>query len=1104
MSTKFFNNNTGNTLFERLSKIAGPGGMGEKFQVFKAVAGYFRSSGWFKLREQLGGVRKIQILVGIDIDDIMRKRERTELFFTADNDETRRRYSEAFSTDVREAGYTQEIEHGILQLCQDVVDGRVELRIHNSRNLHAKFYLCLPEDYGEHSEGRVIMGSSNLTDAGLGTRPDPNHRYELNVEIRDFDDVDFCRQEFERLWEEGVPVTADDIVSARKATHLGQDTTPFELFMRVLIDLFGEQAEDDFSMELPDGFLDLKYQRDAVVQGYGFLKKHNGFFLADVVGLGKTVIAAMIARRFREENGARTRILVVYPPAVRANWRDTFKRFGLASCTQFLSNGSLDKVLEERDNYLPKEDFDLVIVDESHNFRNSNTAAFDKLQRICKAPRGDIGRVDGMRKKVILVSATALNNTPADLLNQILLFQDARRSTLDGIVGIRDWFAPRIARYKKIMREAKQLPGSGYAAKIDALYAEIQKEVMEKITVRRTRQNILNEPDYRADLEKQGVVFPEIEPPRELTYRMDEDLDALFWETFDTLKNSLRYARYRAIEFLLPPASDKYPDAVHVATILAGVYKTHMVKRLESSFHAFKQSVDNFIATTDDMIRMFSEDKVLIIPELDVGDLLDRGLELDQIVERAISRGYAESVGDVCYPASAFRPELLELLKQDRAILTEMKERWAAIDYDPKFDLFVQNLRTAFFTRPFNPTGKLVLFSESVDTLEYLESRLRETLGRDDILLVHSGNRDRLQETIRVNFDANYVTRKDDVNILLTSDVLSEGINLHRANVIVNYDSPWNSTRLMQRIGRVNRIGSEAPAIHNVLFYPSKQGNAAIGLYQNSVIKLQGFHSALGEDSQIYSHEEMLRVFHMFNTAEKDDVDEMLRFLRLAREFRKGHPAEWERLKALPPKSRAGRAGADDATLVYLSTPLRKAFFLAHGSEAVQIPSAEALKLLEAVPEEKPLPLEGGVLACNYAGVRASLTAFGTAGGMAVPAAVSAVQTRNKAVLTALGFLRVCLRWEADGALSFRRPGICAGLQESVSAGRYQNLEKELAKLAKGFKGAAILAPDRAKALAESLEDLFEVYADESSGRRPVPGGAPTIIVSETFVPQQN
>ena len=122
-------------------------------------------------------------------------------------------------------------------------------------------------------------------------------------------------------------------------------------------------------------------------------------------------------------------------------------------------------------------------------------------------------------------------------------------------------------------------------------------------------------------------------------------------------------------------------------------------------------------------------------------------------------------------------------------------------------------------------------------------------------------------------------------NIIITSDVLAEGVNLHRSNVIVNYDSPWNATRLMQRIGRVNRIGSVAPNIYNYMFYPSKQGDKEIQLYKNALVKLQGFHSAFGEDAQIYSKEEIVKEFQMFDNNVKDSIDKKIALLREVREL---------------------------------------------------------------------------------------------------------------------------------------------------------------------------------------------------------------------------
>jgi superfamily II DNA or RNA helicase len=163
------------------------------------------------------------------------------------------------------------------------------------------------------------------------------------------------------------------------------------------------------------------------------LDEHNGFFLADVVGLGKTIVATMIAKRFLEFNGRNTNILVVYPPALEDNWKTTFKQFGIDKKTQFISNGSLSKIIDGKENYKEKEEFDLVIVDEAHGFRSDSSKRYKELEIICKSGRNNEGLIKGSHKKVMLLSATPLNNGPDDLLNQILLFQDSRRCTIDGI-----------------------------------------------------------------------------------------------------------------------------------------------------------------------------------------------------------------------------------------------------------------------------------------------------------------------------------------------------------------------------------------------------------------------------------------------------------------------------------------------------------------------------------------------------------------------------------------------------------------------------------------------------------------------------------------------
>ena len=369
MSTKFFNNELGNTLFDKLKGIAS--GMSS-----------FRSSGYFKLRRELGDISEIKILVGINIDDIFRKHNKA-LAMLSNSEKAKEIYNSGFKDDIVNAHYSPEVEQGILQMCDDLMAGRLQMRIHATKNLHAKFYLCLPKEHNEHSDGWVIMGSSNISDSGLGTRQTP--RYELNVAMKDYDDVKYCSDEFWKLWNESVQITIDDIEKYKKNTYLDYQPTPYEIYIKVLIDTFGDQVEDDFSMTLPEGVMDLKYQKDAVIQGYQMLMQHNGLFLADVVGLGKTMIATMIAKRFIEENGRNTNILVVYPPALNETWKNEFKRFGIKKYAQFVSNGSLYKILEGRDQYKSKEEFDLIIVDEAHGFRSDSSGKYDELQKICKS-----------------------------------------------------------------------------------------------------------------------------------------------------------------------------------------------------------------------------------------------------------------------------------------------------------------------------------------------------------------------------------------------------------------------------------------------------------------------------------------------------------------------------------------------------------------------------------------------------------------------------------------------------------------------------------------------------------------------------------------------
>ena len=1092
MSTKFFNN-IESTLMDKFHGIASAMA---NFDIFHAVVGYFRSSGYFKLRKELENVSEIRILVGINIDNLFRQSQAAGKLFFGDKEVSLDQYCEDFLRDVYQSEYSSEVDKGIRQFCEDVADGRLQLRIHPTKDLHAKFYLCLPKNHSAHSDGWVIMGSSNLSAQGLGISEPP--RYELNVAMKDYDDVHYCEDEFQNLWKDAIPVTLDDVDKIVGKTHLApteKQPTPYELYMRMLIDHFGNQVEDDFIPQLPDNYDNLTYQRDAVVQGYDIMMQHGGCFIADVVGLGKTVVAAMIAQRFIAANGDNTRILVIFPPAVRSNWEDTFRDFQIKNkYSRFVSNGSLDKVIDGN-GYDEKEYYDLIIVDEAHNFRHDSTENYDLLQRICKSGN----------KRVLLLSATPLNNTPEDIKNQLLLFQDAARCTIDGVTNIADTFAPWIKEFQILMSQRRTMSAEYLTNRIDAINQELRHKVLEKVMVRRTRSNIQHEPRYANEIH-----FPQLLDPTDRTYQMSPEVLMLFVDTYKKLVDTptanlkevkpdmfdgsgLNYARYRAVEYCPSYKVPSGQKAKQLADSLASIYQTHMVKRLESSFDAFRRSLHTLLDATKGMIKMFKEDKVIIAPELNVKKLQADGVELDEIIEIAIGKGFDQK--EILFHAADFKPEFLPMLEFDADVLDKLCKRWKKVKSDPKLELFIDMLQGELFDKKKNPGGKLVVFSESVDTVNYLEKELKTRLHRDDILAVCAKNRNRLRDTIRANFDAKYKEEwRDDYNIIITSDVLAEGVNLHRANVIVNYDSPWNATRLMQRIGRVNRIGSTADAIHNYMFYPSDPGDAIISLKKNSLIKLQSFHSALGEDTKIYSHDEMVHEFKLFNADVHDETDRSLKLLREVRALHDSNPELYRHIKQLPPKSRCARQCSQTSlaehTISYLASPFKKAFYLV-GDTTRELSFLEAANIFYAEPDEKAVPF-GDSEQLHYEQVRTALKQYTLDQQQEYQDDKLKIGSKDNDAKKAAAFLR-----EVRPLLDDDGRRTVDSLKLMVERGAYNQLADALNRISKKHKKE----PMPLIKILEQLEELEKRYSQPQTHTmtKQVALTTADIILSETF-----
>ena len=955
-NSHIFTNREGNTLMKEFEGVLQHN---PQIRNLDAVVGFLRASGYFSLRPFLDSINKVRVLIGIDVDKYIAEAARQGKLFFGAEDDVKQDCLRQIRKDIESSNYRKEIEDGMFQMVQDLIDGKLELRAHPSKKIHAKIYVLYPDDFNQYTQGMAITGSSNLSGNGLGITEE--RQYEFNVKMTQHEDVQFAKDEFEQLWEEakGCEITADDLKTSIDRTYLKGDVSPYDLYIKMLMEYFSDrilETDNDDPFDMPDGYTKYDYQMDAVIEGYQKLIRYDGFFLADVVGLGKTVIATMIAKKFLIENGRdHTKILVVYPPAVEQNWKTTFKDFGIDKYANFISNGSLSKVLDEDNyNYWNADEYDLVLVDEAHKFRSHTTSAFEQLQEICKMPRVETGNIPGYKKKVMLISATPMNNTPADLYNEILLFQDPRHSTIDGVGNLTAFFAPLIVEFRKLRNNP-----DADIRDFKKLAEKVRDRVIKPLTVRRTRTDIESVPRYNKDVNG----FPKVERPVESRYELNEHLANLFERAMQTLDKELAYARYQAIAFLKPEVSNGlYDNAELISRSLAGIRKNGLVKRLESSFYAFQVSIQNFRQANQNMLDMFANDKVFIAPDLDINLLLENGLSEEEIEEKLNAKAETNPKNAV-FHADDFRPEFVEMLRADQAILEKMWNDWQDIsdDDDSKFAKFNELLKHELFKAERNPEQKLVVFSESVDTVEYLERRI----NRSDVLVISSGNRSQQFKIIRENFDANYKTKLNDYNIILTTDVLAEGVNLHRSNVIVNYDTPWNSTRLMQRIGRVNRIGSASKHIYNYVFYPSREGNREINLNQIAVSKIQTFHSTFGEDNQIYSQNEILdrNLSKLFDEAlkeQKKDFNQEIPYYEELRSLYQTNRREYNRIAKLSLRSRTGRESRivdgvtlSGDTLVFLKTNFRKVFFLV-SENAEEISVLDALKYFKATPDEKP------------------------------------------------------------------------------------------------------------------------------------------------------
>jgi superfamily II DNA or RNA helicase/HKD family nuclease len=1083
MSTKFFTNETDNTLLQKIEGVF----QYNSIHFFDALVGYFRASGYFRIRPFIEKAQEIRILVGINIDQLVAEAQKNGLLFQANSHLSQEQFFESLKDNIQQAAYSKTIEEGMLQFIQDLATGKLQLRVHPKQNIHAKIYIFRQQTKHTHGYGSVITGSSNLTDAGL------QRNFEFNVELRDDTDIAFATETFEKLWIEGVPVSEAFVDKLKQQTYLNDTFTPYEVYLKFLIEYFGKSIDFDPNSagDLPKGFKRLSYQTDAVNDGLTKMENHDGFFLSDVVGLGKTIVATLIAKKFYYKHmvdSPRSRTLIVVPPALKGNWDETLEKFQFEDKCDIITNGSLHKVRNP-------EKYDLVIVDEAHKFRSDASTAYNDLQKICKSPaRRVLPDGSSTQKKVMLVSATPLNNRPEDVASLVYLFQDSKDSTLD-VGNLQHFFRQKIDAYRK----AKNDPDIAQTmAAVKLIYTDIRSKVIEPLTVRRTRTDLNAHELYSKDLESQGIRFPDVRGPEKIFYQLDPVLEQLYDQTIFLLTHptlGLTYNRYRAIGFLKPHKKAKYQKADMIATQLAKIMKTMLVKRIDSSFHAFKSSLGRFLQANQAMISMFEQGRIFIAPNLPVSEYINDGKE-DELLDLVLERQLDDPTIEICAPDD-FEVGFESGLQQDQEILAQLVALWNAIgDKDPKLDTFVEYLKSRLFT-DINHEKKLVVFSESKETTDYLAKKLPQFIEQK-ILTVDSHTRKDRMPIIRENFDANFSgTKRDDFQIVISTEVLAEGVNLHRANVIVNYDTPWNSTRLMQRIGRVNRIGSVAKEVHVFNFFPTAQVDNDIELQKKALMKLQAFHAALGEDSQIYSPDETPETFGLFDKDPNEGNDEKLDYLMFIRELKEKDPDYFRKIQQMPLRARVGRKDKTqrNETISFIRNHKRDAFFYVKSNgEVLPLSFLEAVKKFQATESEKAIPLHPN----HHEQVQTAIGQFQAdiekEAGAEHKIDTTPGPNEKKAQEYLNGFLNVPHLGQDEKTLILLA-------KEALQKGWYQNLQRDINKLQKNQKTAKL----KLSVLLDELLKILHSYnlqtrQNPTSKTKTTPKDLiPKIIISESF-----
>jgi len=905
----------------------------------KFLVGFFYFNGWAEIYQSLqkNTQQKLKLLVGLQVcnylGNIIEYAGQKENGTSLDEEFQKYLVSLGFAFNNEEMD-TEEFYNQVGFFVQMIKEERLEIRKTENPN-HAKLYLFQYNEEYVHNlakEGEFITGSSNLTKSGL------INQEEFNVEISDYG-YENAIQYFDELWERAIPITGHlenrkILIDFIKNKTQVATVTPFEaycLIIKTYLDLQNQQSEQvDLDVLLDKiGLKKFTYQSDAVNQAIQIIKEHNGCIIADVVGLGKSVIASMIARQINKRG------IVICPPGLMGDaekkdsgWWWYLEKFGLHNW-QVYSRGIIDRISDN----IEGRDFEVVIVDEAHYFRNQDTSDYEALSIICRD------------KQVILLSATPFNNSPEDIFSLLKLFIIPGKSSISLEDNLTRRFRKLNYEYKQLSFLFKNWNSNDKKKRKDAediyiniiddnlpidigkVRAQTQrlsneiKRIISPVVIRRNRLDLKQDYVYSKEVGELSVV----ENPKEIFYYLNAGQNTFYDEIIskyfsnDGVFNGAIYQPFRYEKVIDETKLDEFGNRqFNQQRNLYDFMRRILVKRFESSFGSFEKSIERFLEVHK-MVRTFiNKTGKFILDRSFIERIKDWDLEN---IERNL-QDYGN--GDLkrktlknteVYEINSFqrKEEFLQDIDSDIRLFEMISERLRTlklVEHDPKLEEIIKVFKGLLSE---DPERKIILFSEYVDTIKHLEKRFRKEFW-GSVLVCDGKVSKELAKQLNSDFNAQYKgSLTNHFKILLTSDKLSEGFNLNRAGIIINYDIPWNPTRVIQRVGRINRIGAKVfdkLFIYN--FFPTLRGADIVKSREIAQQKMFLIHNALGEDAKIFDADEeptpsALSTRINQGPEENGEASTLTKIRNLYADIEQTYPQTIERIKDLPARVKTAK-----------------------------------------------------------------------------------------------------------------------------------------------------------------------------------------------------